>query len=121
MSPQRSLLEPTGSSSLTVLARWIEGVLLGDLAVILAIIAVALVGLLLVTGRFAARQAAQVAIGIAIVFGAPTIAAGLLGAADRGASPAPQMASSETEASPRGDLPPGNYNPYAGAALRNDR
>ncbi|MEO1920831.1 MAG: TrbC/VirB2 family protein [Sphingomonadaceae bacterium] len=121
MSYSQSLLEPSRGSSLAASAQWIESVLLGEVAVLLAIIAVAVVGLMLLTGRLAARQAAKVAIGMAIVFGAPTIAGGLLDAAGEGTLPNSGNVKVETPESARGDLPPSDYNPYAGAALRDDR
>jgi type IV secretion system protein VirB2 len=116
-----SLLEPNGGSSLAASAQWIEGVLLGDVAVVLAVIAVAIIGILLLAGRLAARQAAQVAIGIAIVFGAPTIAAGLIDTAGDPTAPATELVSTKPVESAREALPPSDYNPYAGAALRDDR
>ncbi len=96
--------------------------MLGEVAVIIAIIAVALVGLAFLTGRIEVRRAALVILGCAVVFGAPRIAGGLLEAgAGNSANPGPvrdRVRSAEAE---RGELPPADYNPYAGAALRDDR
>lgn len=57
--------------------QWLQGTLLGELATAVAVIAVAVVGLLLLSGRIDVRRSVQVIFGCFILFGASTIAAGL--------------------------------------------
>ena len=99
-------------------AQWIEGVLLGEVAVALAIIAVAVVGLLFLTGRLGWSQAARVVLGCAIVFGAPAIVAGLMSSAERTiTSPSPPVAQ-RSYAPPRGEM--SQAEATSGASLRRD-
>lgn len=64
--------------------------MMGELATRVAIIAVASVGYLLLTGRVAYRRGARVIVGCFLLFGAPTIAEGLLGTlVDTSAAPLP--------------------------------
>lgn len=75
------MLDPplSDNSSIAATAQWLENVLLGQVAVILAVIPVAVVGLLFLAGRMAWRQAARVVLGCAILFGAPASVVGLTG------------------------------------------
>lgn len=101
-------------------ASWIQAVLLGPLATSLAIIAVAVVGLQMLTGRTNVRRGATVLAGCFILFGAATIARGIMGAAAN-TSGAPSLAArqhgapmTEPALSP---VPAQTEDPYAGAAL----
>ncbi|MEE4537324.1 MAG: TrbC/VirB2 family protein [Erythrobacter sp.] len=69
-------------------AWWLTDTLLGDLAIGLCVIAVAVVGLLMMGGRLPLRLGAKVALGCFVLLGAPVIASGFLtlGEAARGAS-----------------------------------
>jgi len=110
-----------GADAVTSALAWLEGTLLGTLATVVAIIAVASIGFLMLTGRINARRAAKAVLGCFIIFGASTIASGILGAVRggpeaelaRAAPPPPQLppppAGSQSATSP--------YDPYAGAAL----
>lgn len=110
---------PYGSqSAIAEAVGWINGVLLGSLAVGLCVLAVALVGLLMLSGRLPVRQGLRVILGCFILLGAPVIAAGIAGAWQQG-SPTPPAPLAISE-QPRADLPPANYDPYAGASLRRD-
>lgn len=126
----------TGGSSLASAAAWLEGTLLGSIATVIAVIAIATVGFLMLSGRIDWRRGAGTVIGCFILFGAPTIAAGIVGAARSGQGdharapafepmvmPAPNPPAS---AQPRpvcwtcGNEPsatPSN-DPYAGASVR---
>ncbi|MFZ1743215.1 MAG: TrbC/VirB2 family protein [Pontixanthobacter sp.] len=75
----QSLFEPKGSNALGDAAQWLSGTLLGSLAVGLCVLAVAFTGLMLMTGRFDWRQGMRVILGCFIIFGAPVIAAALMG------------------------------------------
>ncbi len=63
---------------------WIQVTLLGSIATAIAIIAVALVGLMAATSRVDLRRGATVIIGCFIIFDATAIAAGLRSAAETG-------------------------------------
>lgn len=97
---------------------WINGVLLGSLAVGLCVLAVALVGLFMFTGQLPVRRGMRVILGCFILLGAPVIAAGLAGAWQQAAPDSPPPLAIEEQ--PRADLPPADYDPYAGASLRRD-
>ena len=57
---------------------WIQGGLAGSLASTIAVIAVAFLGLLLLSGRLEMRRAIHVLFGCFILFGASSIASGLM-------------------------------------------
>lgn len=99
---------------------WISATLFGDVATGLCVLAVAFVGLMLMTGRLAIREALRVALGCFVLLGAPLIAAGLRGVAqDTVAAGAPLEPAIHASPQPA-PLPPANYDPYAGASLRRD-
>lgn len=56
---------------------WIEDTLLGTVATAVAVIAVAWIGFLLLSGHLDVRRLAHVILGCFIVFGASTIASGI--------------------------------------------
>lgn len=119
MSVAPSLFGPPASPVLTSAADWVGGTLFGGVAVTLCVIAVAFVGLMLMTGRLAVRDGLRVAIGCFVLLGAPIIAAGLHDAAFEPAPPA-ALPAIEAEA-PQPELAPApRYDPYAGASLRRD-
>ena len=117
-------LDPSGANAFTAAVGWFEGALAGSIATTIAIIAIASIGFLMLTGRIDVRRAAQVVFGCFIIFGASTIAQGLIGAVSgSGAGPnlaqtppsPPAMAISQPPAYPKASNSP--YDPYAGAAL----
>ncbi len=57
--------------------QWLQGTLLGTIATVVAVIAVASVGLLMLTGRINWRYGATVIIGCFILFGAASIVGGI--------------------------------------------
>ena len=59
----------------------IQGTLLGTVATVVAVIAVAVVGLMMLTGRMNWRYGATVILGCFILFGAASIVAGIQSAA----------------------------------------
>jgi hypothetical protein len=99
---------------------WVEGTLLGTVATAVAVIAVASVGFLLLSGRIDLRRGAQVIFGCFILFGASSIAAGIMRIADDSGTPAdvpapPPLVDPYNRAKPIAKPVP--YDPYAGAAL----
>ena len=69
--------DPAGSSPLLGALTWVQGTLLGNLATTAAVIAVAIIGYLMLTGRFEWRRGLVVLVGIFVIFGAVSIVAGL--------------------------------------------
>jgi len=68
---------PAGSEPINAALGWIEGTLLGNLATTEAVIAVAVVGFLMLTGRIEWRRGLTVVVGCFIIFGAAAIVAGI--------------------------------------------
>lgn len=94
---------------------WLAELLSGSLGIVIAILAVALVGFGMLQGRLPLRAGLRVVLGCFILFGAPAIARGLAGAALSSSTglaqvPPPQI-STPSEAP--------QYDPYAGATLPN--
>lgn len=111
-----SLADPPAASVILAAVGWVQGTLLGTLATVIAIIAVALVGIAMLSGRIDIRRGIMVLIGCFLLFGAPRIAPQLSGGAgDYGVRPAPPVVA----APPPKLIPPPNpnYDPYAGAAV----
>jgi type IV secretory pathway VirB2 component (pilin) len=69
--------DPAGSSPLLAALNWVQGTLLGNLATTAAVIAVAIIGYLMLVGRFDWRRGIITLVGIFIIFGAVTIVAGI--------------------------------------------
>lgn len=114
-----SLADPAGSSPFGAAVQWIGGVALGTIATSIALIAIAGVGLLMLNGRLPIRRGANVIAGCFILFGAPTIAIGLLSAvrhAEPGEGPTPGVLERTPLPPPATKATPA-YDPYAGAAV----
>lgn len=77
VSAQELSVDPAGSGALVSAVRWLEGTLLGTIATVVAVIAVASVGFLMLTGRINWRYGATVILGCFILFGAASIVAGI--------------------------------------------
>lgn len=117
MSISASLFEPPDESILGGVADWLTALLAGTAATTLCVIAVALLGLWMLSGRMPIRRGAEVILGCFLLLGATTIALGLRGVGDglmESREPVPLVI--ERAAPP--PLPPANYDPYAGASLR---
>ena len=81
---QDSLADPQGSGVIVSAVRWLQGTLLGTIATVVAVIAVATVGLMMLTGRINWRYGATVILGVFILFGAASIVAGIQATATLG-------------------------------------
>lgn len=81
---QDTLSDPAGSGAIVSAVRWLQGTLLGTVATVVAVIAVATVGLLMLTGRINWRYGATVILGCFILFGAASIVAGIQSTAGLG-------------------------------------
>lgn len=112
----------SGLSAITSAAGWLQGTLLGTIATTIAVIAFAGVGFLMLTGRIDIRRGVQVVLGCFIIFGAPTIASGILSAVT-GGNAEPDLAQSRPLPPPPQPPQPIAYqptssspfDPYAGA------
>ena len=74
---QESSADPAGSGVLVSAVNWLQGTLLGTIATVVAVIAVATVGFMMLTGRMNWRYGATVILGCFILFGAGSIVAGI--------------------------------------------
>lgn len=72
-----SFSDPAGSGPILGAVQWLQGTLLGTVATVVAVIAVASVGFLMLTGRMNWRYGVTVIIGCFILFGATSIVAGI--------------------------------------------
>lgn len=115
----REEYDPASVNVIGAAVQWLDHLLLGSVATMIATVAIASVGFLLLTGRIDVRRGAQVIFGCFIIFGASTIAAGLMTAAAGtqpvheslpAIAPPPVPASATAQAATP-------YDPYAGAAL----
>lgn len=107
------------SSALSNAVLWAQSALLGTIASAIAVIAVATMGLLMLSGRIDVRRGARTILGCFLIFGAPTIAAAFM-AMVGGATEAP--APPQAESAPLPVLPPApprqtSVDPYAGASV----
>jgi type IV secretion system protein VirB2 len=81
---QESFGDPAGSGVVVAAVNWLQGTLLGTVATVVAVIAVASVGFLMLTGRINWRYGATVILGCFILFGAASIVAGIQSTAQLG-------------------------------------
>lgn len=115
-----SLADPPDASVILPAVLWVQGIFLGNIATVIAVVAVASIGFAMLTGRVDLRRGGTIILGCFILFGASTIANGLRGTAQ----------SSETLLSQNAPAPPpvfarpartgatnSGYDPYAGASV----
>lgn len=74
---QSAAPDPAGSGPVVGAVNWLQGTLLGNVATAVAVIAVAAVGFLMLTGRINWRYGATVVLGLFILFGAASIVGGI--------------------------------------------
>jgi type IV secretory pathway VirB2 component (pilin) len=121
--------DPGGSGAVVAAVQWLQNTLLGTVATTVAVICVATVGLMMLSGRVDLRRGASVVLGCFILFGASSIAAGIRSVATGDsmepvayvepwtAPQAPAAAPTWTYQAPA--APPAPADPYAGAAVPN--
>lgn len=121
MDPRLSLADPGNSASLVVAATWVEALVTGTTATIVATIAVGSVGFLMLQGRLPLRRGLVVVIGCFVIFGSSTLVEGLMAVGQSAST----FASSDTISPPAPATPPAAppqpsvYDPYAGASVPN--
>ena len=81
VAAQAQSADPAGSGPIVAALAWMQGTLLGTVATAVAVMAVAAVGFMMLTGRLNWRFGATVIIGCFILFGAASIVAGIQSAA----------------------------------------
>ncbi len=69
--------DPAGSGPIVGAVNWLQGTLLGNVATAVAVIAVAAIGFLMLTGRINWKYGATVVLGLFILFGAASIVGGI--------------------------------------------
>ena len=74
---QTTNVDPQGSGPIVNALGWMQGTLLGNVATTAAVIAVAVVGLMMLTGRMNWRFGATVIVGCFVLFGATAIVSGI--------------------------------------------
>jgi type IV secretion system protein VirB2 len=84
MARAQAFGDPAGSGAIVGAVHWIQGTLLGTVATVTAVVAVAAVGFLMLTGRLNWRYGATVILGCFILFGATSIVAGIQATANSG-------------------------------------
>lgn len=84
LSFAQELGDPQGSGVVISAMQWLQNTLLGTVATIAAVIAVAVVGFMMLTGRINWRHGATVILGCFILFGAASIVGGIRTAATAG-------------------------------------
>lgn len=123
MTIRGSLFDAPTSTPLESASSWVLGALSGSLATALCVIAVALVGVLMLGGRLPVNDGVKVVVGCFVLFGASTLAVALMSVgegasyASARASIKPAVYTPELPPPP----PPAQYDPYAGASIRQDR
>jgi type IV secretory pathway VirB2 component (pilin) len=73
--------DPAGSGPINSAFSWMQQTMLGTVATTVAVMAVAAVGFMMLTGRVNWRFGATVIVGVFVIFGAASIVAGIQGAA----------------------------------------
>jgi type IV secretory pathway VirB2 component (pilin) len=118
-APATSLTDPAGSNALIAAMGWVQATLLGTIATSIAVIAVASVGILMLSGRIDWRRGMTVIVGCFVLFGATSIAAGIRGVAGDGVEP-PAIPAYVPPPPPvlPSPVPAAPYDPYAGASVR---
>lgn len=81
---QTGYADPAGSGAIVGAVQWLQGTLLGTVATVVAVIAIAVVGFMMLTGRLNWRYGATVILGCFILFGAASIVGGIQSAASAG-------------------------------------
>lgn len=119
-SPTTSLTDPPAVSPIADGILWAQGAALGSIATTVAVLTIAAIGLLMLSGRLELRRGITAVIGCFILFGAPGIAAALTGfdGSEQIGQPPPPVDSEPLKGSLLAPVsPPPAYDPYAGASV----
>jgi type IV secretion system protein VirB2 len=116
---QANLLDPPPASAIAAATSWVSDLLFGPLATAIAVIAIAWIGLAMLSGRIDIRRGLCVVFGCFLLFGARGIAEGLRSTDLSDNVPAntnvplPPVYAKPTPAASA----PNGYDPYAGASV----
>jgi type IV secretory pathway VirB2 component (pilin) len=118
IDPGLPLTEPDGGQALVGAATWWQTLATGTVATVIATIAVAVIGMLMLQGRLPLRRGVTVVLGCFLLFGARTISDGLLNVSRRATG---EMVTVQVPIPPApvatAPPQPSVYDPYAGAAV----
>jgi len=73
--------DPRGSGPILAAVNWVQGTLLGNVATAVAVVSIAVVGFMMLTGRMNWRHGITVILGCFVLFGAAAIVSGIQAAA----------------------------------------
>lgn len=123
LTGQGSLTDAPDASVLVAAIGWVQGTLLGTLATVIAIVAVAAIGLMMLGGRIDIRRSATTLVGCFILFGAASIASGIRDAASLVSDDIrpPLREAPQPPPLPSPIEPKRPADPYAGAAVPRSR
>lgn len=116
-----SLFDTAGPSSLSAASIWIESILTGGIVTSLCIIAVACLGISMLSGHISFRRGIQVVFGCFLLLGSPIIAQSVAAVSSNQNVAAADAPLPPIESKVIIPPPPANYDPYAGASLRRRR
>jgi len=106
----------TNAQALPTAVEWAQQLLLGTFGTTIAVLAIAWFGIAMLQGRFTIRTGLRVILGCFILFGAPVIAQGFMGAI-RGNHQSAQVYSAPAIAPVVIPAKPPQFDPYAGASV----
>ena len=115
--PQSSLFESRSEAGVSTSLNQVETLLLGDVSTVIAIVALASAGFLMLSGRLGLLRSMRVIVGCVVLFGASTITPLLMGSGD-GAEAAPRIHVDAEKAHPREELQPSHKSPYSQASIK---
>jgi type IV secretory pathway VirB2 component (pilin) len=112
------ILVGAAQSALPTAVQWVEGALLGSVATGVAVIAVALFGYGMLTGRLDVKSGLRLVLGAFILFGAPSIAREIAGIVRGGSVAVPEDVVARQSPAPEVPKDAPERDPYAGAGLQ---
>lgn len=115
--PRLSLADPSSGASLLAAATWVESLVTGTIATIIATIAVAGVGFLMLQGRMPVRRGLVVVMGCFVIFGSNAIAEALMAVGQSAATSTSNEPPPTPMPPPAVPAQPSVYDPYAGASV----
>jgi type IV secretion system protein VirB2 len=118
MHMSNSLFTPRPTGPVESSIDWLTGTMLGTVATSVCVIAIALIGFQMMSGKLPIMRGLRVIVGCFLLLGAPVVAASISGLWQRNAGQAALPPVSPQAEDPRVDLPPADYSPYAGASVR---
>lgn len=104
---------PATHSALSTALTWLEQLLLGQMATMIAILAIGFASFAMLQGRLEVRTSLRIILGCFILFGAPAIAQGLVAMAG---TPSGGVTFLAPAADYHGNVVPPAFDPYAGAS-----